>query len=125
MTPAKGRNASTARPVTAPLQRVRAPALWLIALRENDPPTGKPEENAAAMFAVPWLTNSRSGFQRERSMAAYVRAIAAGSANPTNAMMRPGMRSSKLEAQGRSVVIGGIPAGMPPTFGPEYPAASE
>ena len=39
-TEATGRKASTTSPVIAPLARVRAPALWLSALRENEPPTG-------------------------------------------------------------------------------------
>ncbi len=38
--PAKGKKASTASPVIAPLARVTAPAPWLSALRENEPPTG-------------------------------------------------------------------------------------
>ena len=50
---ANGRNASTASPVTAPLQRVRAPAMRFNALRVNDPPTGIPLTSPAARLAAP------------------------------------------------------------------------
>ena len=53
-----GRNAITRTPVTAPLQRVFAPEIRFTALREKDPPTGKPAVAPATTLASPWLTNS-------------------------------------------------------------------
>ena len=76
-------------PVTAPLQRLCPPARRLSELRENEPPTGKPPENAAATFATPWPTNSRSESHRSRSSAANVRAIEPASAYPTTAITVP------------------------------------
>ena len=87
---ANGRNNNTTVPVTAPLHFVRPPVMRAMELLENDPPIGNPPENAAVMFATPWLTNSRSGFHPSLSFVANEREIAEASAKPTSAMTAPG-----------------------------------
>ena len=86
-------------------------------VRDHDPPTGNPLVKPAATFAAPWLINSRSASQRSRSCAAYVRAMAAGSANPTSASTTPGPSNAGRSRHGRSHVIGGRPAAVEPTTG--------
>src|SRR5262249_60702737 len=107
--------------VTSELAEVRAPARRLSALRENEPPTGKPPENAAATLATPCAAHSRFGSQRVRSRAAYVRAIDAISAKPTTAMIAPGSNSDGRSPHGSSTENGGAPSGTGPTRAPEEP----
>jgi hypothetical protein len=90
---AAGSRARTASPVTAPLHADLAPANRFRALREKDPPTGKPPVNAAATLAAPWETNSRLASQCRRSWPAKLRAMAAGSAKPTRAITAPATSS--------------------------------
>ncbi len=101
-----------------PVQRLCAPASLATELRANDPPTGNPPENAAAMLATPWLRNSRFGSHGSRSWAAKVRAMAAGSAKPTRAMTMPGTSSSESELHGKLADSGGNPSGMLPIKAP-------
>ncbi len=114
-TPANGMNARTARPVKAAAQRVRAPAKWLMELRENDPPTGNPPEIPEVMLAMPIATSSRLASQCSRSRTARVREMAVASAKPTSAITAPGMRRSGIRAQGMSNEKGGSPSGIVPT----------
>ncbi len=66
-TPANGSSASTARPVIPPLERLVAPAILFRAVREKEPPTGKPALSPDARLATPWEISSRSGSQGRRS----------------------------------------------------------
>ena len=111
--------ASTTSPVTAPLQRVWAPALRLRALRENEPPTGKPPASADTTLDAPWPTNSRSESQRRRSWAANVRAIEEASTNPTSAMITPAPSSDGSSDQGRWKTGSTMSFGIAPTSAPE------
>ncbi len=113
-----GSRASTASPVIAPLQGVRAPACRLSALRENEPPIGKPPVSPAATLAAPWETNSRSALQGILSLAAKLRAIDAGSAKPTTAMMAPGTSNERASPHGRPSDTGGTPTSISPTRAP-------
>lgn len=113
-----GKSSSTANPVTAPLHGVLAPACRLRALRENDPPIGKPPVKPAARFAAPCETNSRLASHGRRSLAAKFRAIDAGSAKPTTAMIAPGTSSRSASDHDRSTDRGGTPTSMSPTLAP-------
>ena len=96
----------------------RLAAKRLISVREKEPPTGNAPESAAAMLATPWLTNSRSAFQMLRVCTAIARAMAAGSANPTSAMTRPGNMRCGISDHGKSNDGIGQAVGMAPTTVP-------
>ena len=117
-TDANGRNASVNAPTIAPAQRVRAPAARFSAVRENEPPTGRPPATPAARLAVPWATSSRSASQAPAPLPARSRAIAVGSMNPTTAITSAGRSSVAASPQGRSSGDGGQPACMSPITGP-------
>ncbi len=107
-------------PVMAPLHRVRPPASRFTDVRAKDPPTGKAPERPAARLATPWLTSSRLASQRSRSVAANVRLIAAGSANPTSATTKAGTRRARVSPHGRSIEKGGSPVGTVSRTSPGY-----
>ncbi len=113
--PAIGRNASTRTPTMAPDQRVCPPAILAIDVREKEPPIGKPPEMPEARLATPWLTSSRLALHGSRSAEANMRAIDAGSANPTSATTSAGTTSEGTSAHGRSSETGGKVAGISPT----------
>src|SRR5690606_30311253 len=116
-TSANGRTASTMTPVTAPLHRVRAPAIRFSAERENDPPAGYPPNSPAPTFARPCPTNSRSGSHGVWSARAYRRAIEAGSAKPITPMTAAGTNSVGTASHGSARVSSGKPLGIAPTSG--------
>ena len=85
----------------APDQGVSAPAILFKELLPKEPPTGNELETADAIFATPWLMNSLLGFQFDPSCFEKVRAIAAGSANPTIAIIALGNNNSPNELQSK------------------------
>ena len=103
-----GRRTATGRARTTPGDRpapggARA-GRRLSALRENEPPTGMPPQSPAATLAAPWETNSRSASHASRSWPAKLRAIEAGSAKPTTAMIAAGIeqRRARRPTAGRA-----------------------
>ncbi len=116
---AKGTASRTVRPVIAPDHSVRPPARRLRELRENDPPTGNAPEMPEARLATPWLTSSRLASHGMRSAVAKVRAIEAGSANPTRAITMPGTISDPASPYGRPRSMLMKPPGRSPITEPE------
>jgi hypothetical protein len=114
-------NATTASAAIIPLHVVRAPASRLSALREKEPPIGKPPTTNEVRLPAPCETNSRFASQRRRSIAAKLRAIDDGSMKPTSAITTPGMIRCGSCDHGRWNEGAATAVRTGPTIGPVYP----
>ncbi len=96
---------------------VRAPASYCTAVLENEPATGIPDVNAAAMFASPSPLSSAFDSSLYRSLAATAFATETDSTNPTSATASAaGNNPRTVSSPSGGTEIPGSPLGTSPTI---------